>query len=202
MTKKIVKSILSILMIVGFVWLCQAVKFGWHGWTTLNPDYPRDPEGKIQTECKDGTYYDTDLWNCISIKPKEEDTIIIRLLGVFWLDNSRNKDLKFIDYVRAIINIALWLVTFIALIMSIYTFYLMFFTENEAWIKKAKWNLVGIFIALAIIWLAWLIVSFIFRRYQKERKENEETIWNTAINASFNYIHETDNNLIYLNTLG
>jgi hypothetical protein len=50
--------------------------------------------------------------------------------------------------------------------------------------------------------LAWLIVSFIFRRYQKKWKENEGTIWNTAINASFNYIHETDNNLIYLNTLG
>ncbi len=202
MTKKIIKSISSVLMIVWFIWLCQAVKFGWQGWATLSSEFPYDPDEVIQTECEGST----DLWNCTSVKEDEkkwwDETIIRRLLEVFGLKKDKNNDLKFIDYARAIINIALWLVTFIALIMSLYTFYLMFFTENEAWIKKAKWNLVGIFIALAIIWLAWLIVSFIFRRYQKKWKENEGTIWNTAINASFNYIHETDNNLIYLNTLG
>ena len=95
-----------------------------------------------------------------------EDSIIIRLLDVFWLDSSTTNEHKFIDYARAILNMALWLISIIALIMTIYTFYMMFFTDNEAWTKKAKWNLIGIFIALGIIWLAWIIVSFIFRWYQ------------------------------------
>lgn len=131
----------------------------------------------------------TDLWNCISVK-ENEDTIIIRLLQVFGLDDSREKDLKFIDYARAILNMALGLLAFIALIMTIYTFYLMFFTENEAWAKKAKWNLVGIFIALAIIWLAWLIVSFIFWWYQSNWKEQEKTIESWHVNEIWVFYDE------------
>jgi 4-amino-4-deoxy-L-arabinose transferase-like glycosyltransferase len=93
---------------------------------------------------------------------------------------------------------ALGLISLIALIMTIYTFYLMFFTENEAWIKKAKWNLIGIFIALAIIWLAWLIVSFIFWRYQSNWKDNEQDIgtntqWQTTMSRD-----KTNKNQIYL----
>jgi NADH:ubiquinone oxidoreductase subunit 6 (subunit J) len=71
---------------------------------------------------------------------------------------------------------ALGLIAFIAVIMTIYTFYMILFSDNEEWIKKAKWNLFGIFIALAIIWLAWIIVSFIFWRYQSNRKEKEDKI--------------------------
>ena len=112
-----------------------------------------------------------DLWNCTNLSDKiditDQHSIINRLLSVFWLDsNTFNWDHKFIYYAKAILNLALWLLSMIALVMTIYTFYMMFFTENEAWIKKAKWNLIGIFIALAIIWLSWLIVSFIFRWYQ------------------------------------
>ena len=98
-----------------------------------------------------------------------ENSIIIRLLEVFWLDSNTDNDLKFIDYAKSIVNMALGLISIIALITSIYTFYMMFFTENEAWIKKAKWNMIGIFIALGIIWLAWIIVSFIFWRYKSNR---------------------------------
>ena len=110
------------------------------------------------------------------------------------MDIDETSEHKFLNYVKAILNVALGLLSMVALIMTIYTFYLMFFTENEAWSKKAKWNLVGIFIALAIIWLAWLIVSFIFRWYKEQRQDRNEEIekWNiTMIN------YETDNQ-IYL----
>jgi hypothetical protein len=60
--------------------------------------------------------------------------------------------------------------------MTIYTFYMILFSENEAGIKKAKWSLLGIFIALGIIWLAWLIVSFIFWWYQANWKAHETEI--------------------------
>jgi fumarate reductase subunit C len=53
-------------------------------------------------------------------------------LGVFGLDTDANKDLKFIDYAKAILNMALSLISFIALVMTIYTFYMMFFTDNDA----------------------------------------------------------------------
>ena len=113
----------------------------------------------------------TDLPNITVIQ--DDDSIINRLLDVFWLGDIQWEH-KFIAYVRGILNIALWLLSMIALIMTIYTFYMMFFTENEAWAKKAKWNLIGIFIALGIIWLSWLIVSFIFRWYQSQ--------WQNALN--------------------
>ena len=87
-----------------------------------------------------------------------------------------HEDLKFIDYAKAIMNMVLGLISFIALIMTIYTFYMMFFSDSETWIKKAKESLIGIFIALAVIWLAWLIVSFIFRWYNSNLKQKEDDI--------------------------
>ena len=137
--------------------------------------------------------WNTDLWNCTSVKEDKDgwkETIIRRLLWVFWLDTSRDKDLKFIDYARAILNMALGLLAFIALIMTIYTFYMMFFTEDEAWAKKAKESLIGIFIALAIIWLAWIIVSFIFWRYQSNWKEQEKKIETWEINEVWVFYNE------------
>ena len=178
-----------ITWITGFICICSWQYKIWELTDTM--PYQKNPS------TKDG-YSSTELWEHVSIK-ENENTILVELLGVFWLDNSieKWKDLKFIDYARAIINMALWLVAFIALIMSIYTFYMMFFSENEAWIKKAKWNLVGIFIALAILWLAWIIVSFIFRWYQSNWKDEEKNLFPESP-TSFNYDYKTIKNQIYL----
>ena len=136
----------------------------------------------------------TQIWDWVDIKNNE--SIINRLLTQFWLNTANLEwDHKFINYAKAIMNIALWLLSMIALIMTIYTFYMMFFSENEAWIKKAKWNLIGIFIALAIIGLARLIVSVIFRWYQSnwKAKEQEISTWNVAM-----VIENSSNNHFYL----
>jgi hypothetical protein len=122
------------------------------------------PEWDLITDIPECSWDD-----CIELLPEidDEDSIIGQLLSIFWLNNSAlSWDHKFIKYVRWILNMALGILSMIALVMTIYTFYMMFFSDNEAWTKKAKGNLIGIFIALAIIWLAWLIVSFIFRWYQ------------------------------------
>lgn len=191
---KIKTYITCIPIIIWFIWsFCLWKLWTWNYWD-LETKFPIKSEVTSNLKCNSST----DLWNCTSINEKD-NTIIVRLLEVFWLDNdtSKDKDLKFIDYAKAILNMALGLISFITLIMSIYTFYLMIFSENEAGIKKAKWNLVGIFIALCIIWLAWLIVSVIFWRYQSQWKNRENDIeWN-ATNAitSMNYI---TNNQIYL----
>jgi hypothetical protein len=185
MKKLLNHFIIYTLAITSFLglWFCQwqRVTFWW--WE-LNNNMPYSDKKTDSQEKKDNT----NLWDLVSVKERD-DTIIVKLLWVFWLDNSIEKwrDLKFIDYARAIINMALWLVAFIALLMSIYTFYMMFFSENEAGIKKAKWNLVGIFIALGILGLAWIIVSFIFRWYQSNRKENETNLLpsNEVISSSY-----------------
>jgi hypothetical protein len=144
----------------------------------LEKDFPYAKAQEI-TKC-DGD--NTDLWNCVSTK-ESNDTIIVRLLEVFGLDYStdKSKDLKFIDYAKALLNLALSLIAFITLIMSIYTFYLMIFSDNDKSIEKAKKNLIWIFIALCVIWLSRLIVSVIFRRYQKHRLEQQENL--PTINA-------------------
>lgn len=159
---------------------------------SLSADFPYQNDNVSNLQC-DGN---TDLWNCTSIKEDEwlssDETIIRRLLWIFWLDTSKGKDLKFIDYLRAIMNMALGLVAFIALIITIYTFYMMIFSENEDWIKKATWNMRWIFIALVIIWLAWLIVSFIFWRYQDNRKNKE-----SELSENITMINNDHNNQIY-----
>ena len=168
--KKILAYIMSIWIITGCMsalCLCiwQRVSFGW---SQLSPDMTYYDSSYInQTDSET-----TNIWDHVSIK-ENENTIIVRLLWVFWLDTDNHRNHKFLDYAKAIINMALWLVAFIALIMTLYTFYMMFFSKNEEWIQKAKWNLIGIFIALAILWLAWLIVSFIFWWYQSNWQNNE-----------------------------
>ena len=194
------KNLLYIMSLWLLVWLwflciCNAQRYFWWDLETSMPYL------KGLSTNDDTTGEKTELWDRVSIKEIEEGsgTIIIQLLNVFWLDDGRKnwRDLVFIDYAKAIINMALWLVAFIALIMSLYTFYMMFFTENEAWIKKAKWNLVGIFIALGILWLAWIIVSFIFRRYQSNWKDEEKNLFPEAGSVALNYTDTLDNQ-IYL----
>lgn len=158
MIKKIIKTfltttILSIFMLWISFWVWSYLEFEKDSELPFGKDW-ENPNQNVEME---------NPWELVD---KWENSIIVRLLDVFWLDSSTTNEHKFIDYARAILNMALWLISIIALIMTIYTFYMMFFTDNEAWIKKAKWNLVGIFIALAIIWLAWIIVSFIFWWYQ------------------------------------
>ena len=123
-------------------WVCfwQLRGMRWDNWAygKLEEDFTYANSWTEALDC-DGF---TDLWNCTSVKEKN-NTIIVRLLKVFGLDDSieKERDLKFIDYTRAILNMALGLLAFIALIMTIYTFYMMFFTEDEDWAKKAKESL-------------------------------------------------------------
>ena len=188
--KRFAKYIMATLIMVwltGFFWVCnwQPVSF----WGT---QLSKDMQYKTQSITDDKTQ----LWDQVSVDEKD-NTILIRLLWIFGLDTDRGREHKFLDYAKAIINLALWLISFIALIMTIFTFYMIFFSDNEAWIKKAKWNLVGIFIALGIIWLAWIIVSFIFRWYETNWKSEETNIQTGNISMQYQ-ANEQNNNQIYL----
>ena len=56
--------------------------------------------------------------------------------------------------------------SFVALVIVIYSFYLMFFTEDSKGIDQVKKNLIGVAIALVVLGVSRFIVSFIFDFYQ------------------------------------
>lgn len=96
-------------------------------------------------------------------------TIIKRLTDFFRLSGTTydkpGSTSKATDYVKWILNILLGLVSFLSLVMIIFAFYLIFFSKGEEGVGKAKKILVGVGIALAIMWLSWFIASFFFQIY-------------------------------------
>lgn len=98
---------------------------------------------------------------------KPQNSIVNRLREAFKLSNGiyAKSDQKATDYIKNLINIALSLVSFVALIILIYGFYLMFFSQQEEWFTKAKKIFKWVIIALFIMWLSFFIVNFIFYLY-------------------------------------
>jgi len=74
---------------------------------------------------------------------------------------------KATDYIKWILNILLGLISLIALVLVIYAFYLIFFSKWEDGVTKAKKILVGVAIALVLMWLSRFIVSFFFNIFKK-----------------------------------
>lgn len=99
-----------------------------------------------------------------------------QLLSIF-MPNSAMYDSgdwpSFIFYLKTVVNLLLWFVTFIALILIIYAFYMIFFKKDEAGITTAKQVIKWVIIALLIIWFSWIIVSFLYRF----EDENTQNIW-------------------------
>jgi NADH:ubiquinone oxidoreductase subunit 6 (subunit J) len=75
-------------------------------------------------------------------------------------------------YVKNLLNIALGLTSFISLILVIFAFYLILFDKGEEGVKKAKKILIGVAIAIALMGLSWIIVSFFFSLYTTEAIKN------------------------------
>jgi|GEM_PF-403003 len=76
------------------------------------------------------------------------------------------------EYVKNLLNIALGLTSFISLILVIFAFYLILFDKGEEGVKKAKKILMGVAIAIALMGLSWIIVSFFFSLYTTEAIKN------------------------------
>lgn len=105
--------------------------------------------------------------NTDSVNPATaQNSILSRLTNFFRISGtSYNPDNTWspaISYIKWVINIVLALVSLAALILIIYAFYLIFFWKAEEGFTKAKKILVGVAIALAIMWLSRFITSFLF----------------------------------------
>lgn len=103
------------------------------------------------------------------IKPDthEETSILKRLTDFFRLSGTSYDTWtsKALNYVKRILNILLWLVSFLSLVMIIFAFYLIFFSKGEEAVTKARKILIGVGIALAIMGLARFITSYFFDIY-------------------------------------
>lgn len=108
-----------------------------------------------------------DVLSMITGNVLQENGILFQLLGVFGFDATEPWPIALI-YVRTIINLLLWLTSFVALIIVIYTFYLMFFSDDAKWMETVKKNLKWVAIALVILGFSRVIVSFIFNFYKTQ----------------------------------
>ena len=99
--------------------------------------------------------------------------------SMYWSSNNPS----FLFYLKTIVNLLLSFVSLIALILMIYAFYMIFFKKDEAGFTTAKQMIKWIVIALVVIGLSRIVVSFLFRFENK----NTENLWyhhNTEIVTS------------------
>jgi len=152
------KILFSLLLLIWLTWFF--VKW---------EDFPYDvsTDGNVVKDFDDESL---DIWAVVTQDAVNPDNSLLqRLLSVFklkwsnWYNNDW--DMKAFAYVKMIVNFMLALVSLIALILTIYGFYLMFFSGQDEWLKKAKKILTWVAIAMAIMWLSRFIISFLFWVY-------------------------------------
>jgi hypothetical protein len=146
------------------IWLLFVLLSVWVLWVNAQQDFPYDV-GVTNTSTTDNL----DIWKIIKTDAVQPSNSILNkiywFLGLQW-PTYMQWDKKAEYYIKMVLNMALGLVSFISLVLIIYSFYLIFFVKEEEWIWKAKKMLTWVFIALAVMWFSWLIVSFIFNIYK------------------------------------
>lgn len=167
---KIMKHILYILGWIFALWtLMPAISVG--QFTPSESNFPYDIQGK-EYNAADETFTDGVVTTDIAQKIIKSDTnaptsILKRLTDFFRLSGTSYNTGTSVatNYVKRILNILLGLVSFLSLVMIVFAFYLIFFSKGEEGVTKAKKILIGVGIALAIMWLSWFIASFFFDIY-------------------------------------
>ncbi len=95
---------------------------------------------------------------------KNRDTTLSKLMEIMGVKQYADKDLWFAEYIRFLINLALALLGFVALIVLIIWFFkilLNIWKSSEA-VQTGKKYIVAAVVSILLIWLSWFIVSFIF----------------------------------------
>lgn len=165
-THKIIKNIFYILGVGLALWtLIPAISVGQQFSDT---QFPYDINSTNQLQGTDET---TNLANTVKQDTVNPTTSILKRLTDFfrlsWTSYDKpGSTSKATDYVKWILNILLGLVSFLSLVMIIFAFYLIFFSKGEDGVGKARKILIGVGIALAIMWLSRFIASFFFDIYR------------------------------------
>ncbi|MFA5748244.1 MAG: hypothetical protein WC872_04015 [Candidatus Absconditabacterales bacterium] len=95
---------------------------------------------------------------------KSPNSIVTKLFDLFRLSQTPydKGEGKALLYIQRILNMLLGLVAFISLILSIFAFYLIFFSKGEDGVTKAKKILTGVAIAIFVTGISRLLVSYLF----------------------------------------
>ena len=174
--KNVKKLIISIWILMGICLLPNVT----HAQVSLSQQFPYE-----WIEIAPWTV-DTSFSNILSEWIDDSENWIKRLLQLF-MPNSAMYDNwawpSLLFYLKTVVNLLLSFVSLIALILVIYAFYMIFFKKDEAGITTAKQVIKWVVIALFVIWLSRIVVSFLFRF----EKENTQNVWyhdNTEIVTS------------------
>jgi len=166
--KKLSTYIFSILGVLFALWtIIPAVSVG----QFADEPFPYDVQGQeynpTATSEENMTNLATDV---IKTDTQTSTSVLQRLTNFFRLSGTSynpggTNTSTATNYVKRILNILLGLVSFLSLVMIIFAFYLIFFSKGEEGAAKAKKILIGVGIALAIMWLSRFIASFFFNIY-------------------------------------
>jgi len=146
---KLLRKLIFTLIATSLVWFWFSIDFYY--------DYD-DTSTSIWEETEVGAIIQSDVID-------DNESVLNRLLSLFNLSQQSRYDSgtsKAIYYAKMIVNMMLSFVSFIALVMLIYAFYMMFFSKEESGMTKAKQVLKWVAIALVVMWLSRFIVSMIF----------------------------------------
>ncbi len=93
----------------------------------------------------------------------------LTLMGINYADPIVNgqRTGKAIIYVQVVINYVLALLGGIALVIILYSFFMMFIGKGDDAFAKARKTIIWTAIALFVIWLAWSIMDYLFYIYNK-----------------------------------
>jgi hypothetical protein len=110
--------------------------------------------------------WSTYIWWIIKSGTVYQDSLTVRLIQAFYdAEFNPNSTQPAQYYVKFLIDVALSLVAFIALCLLIYYLYIIFFGDREKNISQAKNHALNAFIAICLIGVSWMIVSFAFYMY-------------------------------------
>ncbi len=113
----------------------------------------------------DGKYYSEESTNTSTLLKQhtttDKDSLLNKLLAMYGLNDYDGED-KAIHFVKGIINLVLSLASFIVFVRLIYGFYMMFFSEHEEGMDRARKIIKMTFIALLLIGVSRLLVTFFF----------------------------------------
>lgn len=102
----------------------------------------------------------TSDWGQVLNTTNQGGSLLERLLATFNLNYAGND--KALSYVQIVLNYIIVLLAFIAVVVIIYGFYMMFFREQDKGFAAAKKTIIGAAVALGAIAISWLFVNFAF----------------------------------------
>ena len=90
--------------------------------------------------------------------------IVDQFLEEVWIKKYSSENWSAVSYIQEVVNYFLSILAFVALVVLIYGFYLLLFSWQwfDEWYRKAKKYIFVSGFSIIVIWVSWLIVSWLF----------------------------------------